>query len=72
MIMNWTEPKGEILIIQKPLNNLDIEIITTQSVYSPGNKVSYQINVRDHATKQLVKSKNVFVSVTVTDDSVFG
>ena len=40
-------------------------------MYSPGNKVSYAINVIDRATGKPLRNRNVLVSVTVTDESVF-
>ena len=46
-ISNWTEPKGEILVIQRPSNALDVEIITEKDLYAPGDEVNYEVIVRD-------------------------
>jgi hypothetical protein len=64
-------PKGEILVFQKPSNTLDIQIITEKQTYSPGNLVSFDVTVRDRLTQKLITDRDTFISVTVTDDSVF-
>ena len=43
----------------------------TNPVYSPGNQVSYSVKIVDHLTGKQVKDRNVLLSVTVTDESVF-
>ncbi len=70
--MTWFEPKGEILVIQKPANNLEVEIITDKKVYSPGDLVKYEIFVKNSKTGALVTNRDVLVSLSITDDSVFG
>jgi hypothetical protein len=40
-MMEWLEPKGEIIVIAKPQTNMDIEIITESETYSPGDQVNY-------------------------------
>jgi hypothetical protein len=41
MVMNWTEPKGEIIIIQRPSKSLMVEVTTDNEIYSPGDAVNY-------------------------------
>lgn len=69
--MSWTEPKGEIIIIQRPSRTLQVDVTLDSSLYMPGDEVKYQITVRDTKTKQIVRDREVLISVTVTDESVF-
>ena len=71
MVMSWTEPKGEIIIIQRPSRTLQVDVTLDSSLYMPGDEVKYQITVRDSRTKQIVRDREVLISVTVTDESVF-
>lgn len=41
MVMNWTQPKGEIIVIQKPSSSLQVEITLDTDMYSPGDAVNY-------------------------------
>lgn len=37
-VIQWLQPKGEILVIQKPSNTLDVEIkLDKQDMYAPGD-----------------------------------
>lgn len=69
--MSWTEPKGEIIIIQRPSRTLQVDITLDSDLYMPGDQVNYQITVRDRKTQQIVKDREVLISVTATDESVF-
>jgi hypothetical protein len=69
--MQWLEPKGEILLIQRPSATLDVSVILDKSEYAPGDPVNYQIQVLDSKTRKLVTDREVIVSLTATDDSVF-
>lgn len=71
MVMNWTQPKGEIIVIQKPSNSLQVDITVDKTLYSPGDAVNYAITVKDRKTKKLVTDRQVLISVTATDESVF-
>jgi len=50
MVMNWTSPKGEILVIQKPSNSLQVDVTVDKTLYSPGDAVNYEVTVRDRKT----------------------
>jgi hypothetical protein len=71
MVMNWTSPKGEILVIQKPSNSLQVDVTVDKTLYSPGDAVNYEVTVRDRKTRRLITDRIVLVSVTATDESVF-
>jgi hypothetical protein len=70
-VMNWTQPKGEIIVIQKPSNALEVDIRVDRAIYAPGDLVSYEVRVTDRRTKKIVNNKDVLVSVVATDESVF-
>lgn len=71
MVANWTSPKGEIIVIQKPSNSLQVDVTVDKTLYSPGDAVNYEVTVRDRKTQKLVTDRQVLVSVTATDESVF-
>jgi DNA-directed RNA polymerase len=48
-----------------------VEVTVGSDLYSPGDAVNYQITVKDRKTKKVVNNKEVLISVTVTDESVF-
>jgi hypothetical protein len=48
-----------------------VEVTVNSELYSPGDAVNYQVTVRDRKTKKVVNNKEVLISVTVTDESVF-
>ena len=50
MVMNWTSPKGEIIVIQKPSNSLQVDVSVDKTLYSPGDAVNYEVTVRDRKT----------------------
>jgi hypothetical protein len=66
----WREPKGELLFFLKPSETLQVEISTDKSVYAPGNKVKFSVKILNKDNKKL-SLKKTFVSIVVTDDSVF-
>jgi hypothetical protein len=59
------------MLIQKPVNTLDVDISTEKYNYAPGGEVSFAVTVRDRLTQRLVTDRDVFISVTVTDESVY-
>ena len=70
-IINWNEPKGEILFFKKPADflRMDVEIVGNKDTYAPGDLVEFEVTISDNT---LFDSKqDTFLSVTVTDDSVF-
>jgi hypothetical protein len=71
IISSWLEPRGETLVIQKPSNTLDVQITTEKSTYSPGDQVNYEVTIRDRKTQRVVSDRDVIVSLTATDESVF-
>lgn len=70
-ISEWLEPKGEAIVIQKPNNNINVEVTVDRSVYAPGDQVNYEIRVKDAKTGVLITDKDVLVSLSITDESVF-
>ncbi len=50
MVMNWTSPRGEIIVIQKPSNSLQVDVSVDKTLYSPGDAVNYEVTVRDRKT----------------------
>ena len=50
MVMNWTSPKGEIIVIQKPSSSIQIDVSVDKTLYSPGDAVNYEVTVRDRKT----------------------
>jgi uncharacterized protein YfaS (alpha-2-macroglobulin family) len=70
MVRTWLEPKGEIIVIQKPSNNLEVEVTVDKSLYAPGDRVNYDIRVKDAKTQKIVTNE-VLISLTITDESVF-
>jgi hypothetical protein len=71
IVSSWLEPRGETLVIQKPSNTLDVQITTEKSTYSPGDQVNYEVTIRDRKTQRVVSDRDVIVSLTATDESVF-
>ena len=68
-ISTWQDPRGEILFFVKPSDQLRVEVTTTRDIYAPAEKVNYRVTVRDKSGNPV--NENTFVSVRVTDDSVF-
>lgn len=48
-----------------------MQITTEKSTYSPGDQVNYEVIIRDRKTQKVVSDRDVIVSLTVTDESVF-
>lgn len=67
----WLEPKGEAIVIQRPNNNINVEVTVDKGTYAPGDQVNYEVKVKDAKTGALITDKEVLVSLTITDDSVF-
>jgi uncharacterized protein YfaS (alpha-2-macroglobulin family) len=48
-----------------------VQITTEKSTYSPGDQVNYEVTIRDRKTQRVVSDRDVIVSLTATDESVF-
>lgn len=75
-IQPWFQNKGEILFFKKPSLLLDVQISTDYSIYKPGDKVNFQIDITNLTSREPIEmdkksNKSMFVSVYVTDESVF-
>jgi hypothetical protein len=70
MVMNWLQPKGEIIVIQRPSTAFDIRITTDKAVYMAGDEVNYEISVYD-SKGRLASKRDIIVNLVATDDSVF-
>ncbi|CDW84292.1 a-macroglobulin complement component [Stylonychia lemnae] len=70
IVVSWFEFKGEITFFKKPSKTLKVTVTTDKTSYLPGDQVNYTVKVLDSQTNQ-VPSTNVYVSLIVTDDSVF-
>lgn len=68
-ITRWFLPIGEISFFKKPSKTLRLEIETAKSVYAPGDQVDFQVRCVNSSTGAAIP--DCYVSVTVTDDSVF-
>ena len=42
-VMNWVEPRGEILVMMKPDQSLVLTINLDKQTYQPGDLVNYEI-----------------------------
>ena len=71
IISTFFEAKGEILVVMRPSDVLDISVTTDTNVYVPGDTVNYSVVVKDRNTKKVVTDRDVIITVKVTDDSVF-
>jgi hypothetical protein len=60
---------GEITFFKKPAKALKLEISTDKSTYAPGDDVSFEVRCINSTTGEAIT--DCYVSVTVTDDSVF-
>lgn len=69
--MEWLEPKGEILLVQRPDKYLQVSLTTDKGVYAPGDPVNYVVNVVDSRTGKAVTDREVIISLVATDESVF-
>ncbi|CDW79846.1 a-macroglobulin complement component [Stylonychia lemnae] len=70
VLISWFEFKGEITFFKKPSKTLKVTVTTDKAIYLPGEQVNYTVKVIDAQTNQVSK-ENVYVSLIVTDDSVF-
>ena len=70
-IIQWFQPKGEILFFKKPSDVLSVIIKTDKAVYAPGDTVNYEVNIVNKTTKKMIIDRSVMVSIVATDDSVF-
>ena len=75
-IQPWFQNKGEILFFKKPSLLLDVQISTDYSTYKPGDQVNFQIDITNLTSGEPIaydkkSNKSLFVSVYVTDESVF-
>lgn len=61
---------GDVIFFKKPSKTLKVIINTDKDVYMPGDEVFYNVSVYDTSTGNFV-STDAYVSITVTDDSVF-
>ena len=71
--MTWLKPIGEINFFKKPSKTLKVSVTTDKAIYAPGDQVTYTVSVQALNSKGVWAPTTVstYVSVTVTDDSVF-
>jgi hypothetical protein len=69
-VTNVLTTRAERLFFMKPRKNLNIEIKMNQESYSPGEKVKFDLEVRDSMTNELIDEPGV-VSVVITDLSSY-
>jgi uncharacterized protein YfaS (alpha-2-macroglobulin family) len=63
--------KGQILFFKKPSKFLTLDITTDKEVYAPGDTVNFQVQIIDISTGRVVTDRNSYVSIFVTDNTVF-
>lgn len=69
--MYYSDPRGELLFFVKPKDILHVNISTGQEVYKPGDLVEFQVRVLNPQRGPSGALMDQYVSVVVTDDSVF-
>ena len=70
-IYYWKEYQGSILFFKKPSEVLDLRISTDKDIYEPGEQVTYTVEVYNTTTGALVSDVDTYVSMRVTDETVF-
>jgi len=64
--------RGEILFFKKPSKFLNVDISFDKDSYAPGDKVDFTVTVSNTETgEKLDASDDIFLSLFVTDESVF-
>lgn len=69
-VISWFQPCGEALVFLKPSDILKVVVSTDKTIYSPGDTVNYEVQVLNITTNQPA-SGDAYLSISVTDDSVF-
>jgi hypothetical protein len=67
----WFTNKGEVLFFKVFDMNVKLEITTEEALYTPGSEVNFSVKVLDKETDSIYRKDDFYMTITVTDDSVF-